>query len=701
MADDSKDKPSGPQDQTLGSSKDVLFGWLVRRAAADLGLAEAIAASEAQRTEQIKRLEDTLLAKVQEFQSQPSDVVGPALAVAEVQELQTQIQMLMARLGTIESTAQQAGRVSESLRVELAALGRHVGDQQYRLEARYSGIENTAETVVAKVRKLEEQLSNQPQGVEHFESAIGELQGQVQNVAERMAHFESASPITMVAEFDAERARWMAAIDERTAARIRELGDEIREKLKTITNLKTDLEAGRSDTAVLGERVAEVERSVRQFSTEVKAEISAQRIALGSEQRRQQAGEKFLNELDQRLGERMSDLENAVQQKLPGIDAHFGELAALRAQSLALSERVAELGIRAENGAAQVVAQAQRAQTQEETLAARLDAMADQLHDQGLTNESRGLELGHLGSEVRELIERVSNMEIATQRSQIDGATEWQRAEQSAHRLAADLAALKAEFTEQLKTLTAQRPLIQGLEESIGLQCKELQNELGQTRSRVEARDEQYRELGGELQALAQRIAEADLFAHRVHALMINEGEQGAQLREGLRSEFDALRAQLNQAQSSDAVIRGIEENINLKIRELESRLAERMRLWDRREAEFGELTTQFLNLSQGGSRAATPLPAFPDPAPSVAIPVDINSLRARREEVIAAGSSLPTEKTATVAPAEFPADASPGGGMSGGNKEQLRQLQERISADIERARAELREKSGRWRARR
>ena len=49
-------------------------------------------------------------------------------------------------------------------------------------------------------------------------------------------------------------------------------------------------------------------------------------------------------------------------------------------------------------------------------------------------------------------------------------------------------------------------------------------------------------------------------------------------------------------------------------------------------------------------------------------------------------------------APAELQGDALSSGGA---NKDHVRQLQERFSADIERARPELREKSGRWKARR
>ena len=69
MADTKNDQPLASQTIGAANGKDVLYGWLVGRAAADLGLAQAIAASESQRAEQIKRLEEALLGQPRKGQS--------------------------------------------------------------------------------------------------------------------------------------------------------------------------------------------------------------------------------------------------------------------------------------------------------------------------------------------------------------------------------------------------------------------------------------------------------------------------------------------------------------------------------------------------------------------------------------------------------------------------------------------------------
>ena len=77
VADDRIENPSGGPTLNGANGKDVLYGWLVGRAAADLGLAQALAVTEAQRSEQLRRLEESLLGQIRELQ------IGHANAGAE------------------------------------------------------------------------------------------------------------------------------------------------------------------------------------------------------------------------------------------------------------------------------------------------------------------------------------------------------------------------------------------------------------------------------------------------------------------------------------------------------------------------------------------------------------------------------------------------------------------------------------------
>ena len=120
MADDRNDHPSNAQTHSFGAGKDVLFGWLVGRAAADLGLAQAIAASEAQRNEQLKRLEESLLAQVQQLNKQQGVADDAAITPAGIDELKAEIQKFTERMGWLESAAQQTHHLGDTLKAEIA-----------------------------------------------------------------------------------------------------------------------------------------------------------------------------------------------------------------------------------------------------------------------------------------------------------------------------------------------------------------------------------------------------------------------------------------------------------------------------------------------------------------------------------------------------------------------------------------------------
>src|SRR6266508_1116224 len=92
--------------------------------------------------------------------------------------------------------------------------------------------------------------------------------------------------------------------------------------------------------------------------------------------------------------------------------------------------------------------------------------------------------------------------------------------------------------------------------------------------------------------------------AHRTHALMVNESEQATQVQEGLRTELAGLRTQLSEGQSMGAVIQSVEDNLTVKLRELQSQFAQKMLEADRRDAEFREIKVQLQSLAQRVTQA-------------------------------------------------------------------------------------------------
>jgi DNA repair exonuclease SbcCD ATPase subunit len=237
------------------------------------------------------------------------------------------------------------------------------------------------------------------------------------------------------------------------------------------------------------------------------------------------------------------------------------------------------------------------------------------------------------------------------------------------------------------------------IEDKFALKLDALQAQILQTQLASEDYGRQFLGLRSEIQTLVQRLSETESATQQTHALMVNECGQEAQWRDGLRSEHESLRAQVAAIQPNDNALRALEEGFQREIGALEDRLIQKWRLLEQQDADLRELKAQFQNFAQQSNPADAVLPVSPVTpfAPTVAVPVDISALRAQRE-ASSVGSIKAQPQSVVVGPVD---NQEPSETLSNVNRDQLKQLQERLSADIERARNELREKSGRWKVRR
>jgi hypothetical protein len=167
--------------------------------------------------------------------------------------------------------------------------------------------------------------------------------------------------------------------------------------------------------------------------------------------------------------------------------------------------------------------------------------------------------------------------------------------------------------------------------------------------------------------------------------------QETGQIRAGLKADLVAMEAQLNERRSRDSAIQAIEETLTLRMRELHNQLAQGTLLLDQRDGELQQLKNQVQLLNQrigsGAFGAASATINRPDSASTSAPLASIG--------VVAAG--LPAvEPTPTL----FQAVAPGNGQAAEPARISATELHDRLSAEIERKRAELREKSGRWKVR-
>lgn len=631
MADGENDKPSSGASSTLGSGKDLLFGWLVGRAAADLGLAQALAASEAQRIEQFKRLEESLLAQIRDLQNQPNIGADVDMFAAELLTAKSEFDNVSERLGRLEMMTQQAVQSRDQLKSEAALLQAEIERQKDLLRAQQDRFQDVEHNLAAKFQDLAQQIRSQPEGTNNTDTKLEDLRLELRNMADQVARTEFSAQ-QMTAQWSNEIERAASEVKGSNAALRAELFEHL-QKLQTAAPV-----------------VSGIQENV----------------------------EKRFGELRRELGENTATRINV-------------EVQGLRAELQSVMQRLESLSLA---GTPQVDLNAEREHWQREgneILSARLHKLTEEISDKLHEIAGAKVDREDFQMELGALAERIARSEQSTL--------------QTANGLKHELSSIQAGLSRQQQQQQATEAVIKGVEETIRAKFAEIQNYLVQQQGSLQIREDFSTELKVEMQTLAQRLGAVESTAHHTHALMVNENQQTAQLREGFRADLADLRGRLDERPPLDAVIEQIEDNLDVRTRELQNQLAQTALAVDRREHDFRDFGAQLQTVNQKMAQLETVIRATLSTGANqsketVVTPVDLSALRLgagdRRGSVVPRLGSAPLGAHGVVNESGG-SEESP----SAGGKDQISQLHERISADIERARAELREKSGRWKVRR
>jgi len=633
MFDESKEQSLGSQGSNSGGGTDVLYGWLVGRAAADLGLAQALAASEAQRKEQIKRLEDNLLSQMRELHKAQTSNGGAAANPAELDALKTEM-----------------GRVSGL-------------QQQFAVEQ--VNVEQLEAAISAKLREFEEQIQQQSQNT--ADGALGDVKLEINMLADRVAraefsthqaHTQASSESRRIEELVNQSMRneidslKAALLDDLANSRLAEnLSHQVDEKLQSkIDELRGEI--GRSahasnELTELADRYSRLEQTALQAAADLKAEISAIKTRLSTPVIQQQPDELAIKRVEAALAKQIMELQEQLGAALGAVVQGNAETAALNQQVTTLSEKVGALSSRTEDATARQAEQSDWVEKIEKLISAHLRDGENRLSVKLAQLEKTDGSLGQVQLELNTLLNRVAQMELTQQQP----ATEW----------------------------------VQGIEESLSGKIQELRDYLAREQQDRHGRDAILNELRGQMQLVVQRLVQAEANAQQGHALMVNEAEQ---LRDQMVGELSALQAQLSQRQERDSMIEGLGTELRGRIFEVQNQLSQKLAVIENRDAEIAELKSQVHQLAQLNTQksAVTPTAASRLPSP-IAVNIGLGSLNLPPELIPALTPMASVSESSSVMPSpRTPAD---------GPKDETKQLQQRLSADIERARAELRKRAG------
>ena len=632
MTADGNDKPFNAQSSSVEAGeagKDVLFGWLVGRAAADFGLAQALAANEAQRAEQFRRLEEALRAQVNELREQPRTAAISTTQIEELNQLKTEMQSIFERMGGLESVATQLSRVPDLLRSEVAAWQSHLRERQKQVETDSLRFAKIADELGAKVRQLENQRHAKPEDVEHALHEFADCKLELRALAERIEKIEpSAETVRPVTMQDIEREQALAA-----------------------DRIKSEFASFQADIF--------------------------QRL-------REQTAESAIRTLKESLQEQADKLHRQIDQHGQSFAHISADLAALRSQLQSLVQRVES------TTAIDFDAELARLRREvEDGIALGIREFGDQVQSQLRGVEEMKLDRANFSAEKEAFVDRMAKIERVV--------------EQTAAAIKSELNSVKGELGEQQIRQAPAEALLRSVEETVRTKIQEIQEHLAQEQKSIRSRDFQQRELESQLEKLAQGAQQMESMVQQTHALVINETAQAAQQRCGFAAELAALRTRVEDVQARDAVGHGLAETVTTKIQELQEQLAQHSANLTWRDGEMRELKAQVQSLSPPMPRAAAGI------APSRALSANRFQEAAPtspdiRPREIPSESLLDSALHRLDAAARGPQNSHEGDDTKDQilveGEDPLKLIHARMSADIERARAELREKSGRWKVR-
>jgi hypothetical protein len=617
LPNETSENPATQSANNLGAGTDVLYGWLVGRAAADLGLAQALAASEAQRREQIKRLEESLLAQIRELQDRHSANSGDVDSAALIDPLKLELERVGARQAQLEAAQQNVERLEAAMNSQL---GEFAAQMRQQAESFSSGnaddvkfeiklladriaraefaaqraqtetlsanqrIENTiSERLQAQVAASQAQFITELQARSEAPNVSADQQEMLHQLSQRLGQLESSLNPGAIED---ERSRWGHEADKRLDALVVEVG----EQLRAIGGAKVDGEAHAAELAAVAERLGCIEQTALLGAAELKAELGALKTRLDEPQRPVPVDDSAIRRLDETINGRIAELQDKLTTALSVVEQRDGALLALDGRLSVLADKVAELSERAVD---------------------------------------RG-----------------------------------------------DMAELKSELSRD--DAKSAQSLVDNLEKNIAAKIGALEGELTADLQRSQNRDGVLDEIRGEIELLAQRWLQTDTSARQTHEFIANELAQAAQLREGMVGELTALQNQLTDRQERDRRIESLATDLSARIFDVQAQLSQNLATLVSRDAEIAALKVQVEQMAQ--TKNAVPLAAP-------------NRLHTAISPAVGLGGLKPQSE---VPPAQEPAsllqryDAD-----SSGAKQEKRHLQERISADIERVRAELRKRAG------
>jgi chromosome segregation ATPase len=636
-------------------------------------------------------------------------------------QLRSELSVLADRIDRQESTTQQAQAFAASeaqgtqqlvngLKAEMAGLQADLNEQRQRTPPTDSLIKGIEESLQPRIDQIGQHLAREQARVESLDAEFAKFKFDLQTLVQQQEQAVSGT----------EQARAWAVAEAESAAKLREGIDT------ALSALADRIDRQESTTQQAQAFAASEAQGTQQLVNGLKAEMAGLQADLNEQRQRTPPTDSLIKGIEESLQPRIDQIGQHLareQARVESLDAEFAKFK-FDLQTLVQQQEQAVSGT--EQARAWAVAEAESAAKLREGIDTALSALRTRL-DERQDNAIAGID-AVLGAQIEELQNQVGQ-KLSSLEGWEDERAEWMKAiDQS---LSCKMQALEERLNEKLGVLesgvgeleqvksamraaarrmaevesAAQRAQtvtvndaptaeqMKRLEETLVARIGELQRGQKIGGEVLESRERELCDLRVAIQDVSTRMGRLEFAAH-----------QTDQIGDTLRGEIAALKTEVHEQQRklgpTDSMIRGIEAALSAKIEGLQNQLGQKLSTADGR-GELAELKATMQTITQRIAQvepAAAQIQAAATAGAQAAVrnAVGSDSGMVQRGEQLT-GQPLDNPTTMTVESPRNPGEQS---NSRDAEKEQLKQLQQRMSAEIERVRAELKEKSGRWKIR-
>jgi chromosome segregation ATPase len=427
-----------------------------------------------------------------------------------------------------------------------------------------------------KIRGLEAQLSERDKALRQRDSDMSDLRRRFTEIEAAKAQAASAiEEISKKAEKDQqERERTLRDVEQRVGVRVHELQEEIGKRDLLLQTRGDEIKSLNTEVKALSARLSET------AAAKIRAEEALQKDII-NERAQHEADKVEYRQFEERyhsetrlLKAQLAEREEFLKRRDEEVRAfeQRAHQAQRRLEESNAAREASEKSLREELEKQQRQKQASEAAVRslEQRYGTEVEALRKQLQEHEEARKGHDEENNALKTQVASLAQQLAKVGTAK--------------EQAAHLLQQSLKKEKA-------ALQASDSAAREIEDGFKAKIADLEAQLTEKQNLVGSRDTELGSLKAELQSVNQRMSDLATAKERAENLF-----------------EDAVRQQKELAQHKDTGIKQLEEDLNGKIWELETRLREKEELVQRRESEVSGFKNQLAELATAKENATRTL---------------------------------------------------------------------------------------------